>query len=43
MITMAFTNNRFGYASAIAILLLAMTAVIAYGLTALLRRREARL
>jgi len=43
LITMAFTNNRFGYASAIAIFLLALTAAVAYGLTALLRRREARL
>jgi ABC-type sugar transport system permease subunit len=43
LITMAFTNNRFGYASAIAIFLLALTAVVAYGLTAILRRREARL
>jgi ABC-type sugar transport system permease subunit len=43
LVTVAFTNNRFGYASAIAILLLVITAVTAYGLTALLRRREARL
>ena len=43
LITVAFTNNRFGYASAIAIFLLLLTAVSAYGLTALLRRREARL
>ncbi len=43
LVTVAFTNNRFGYASAIAILLLVLTAVTAYGLTALLRRREANL
>lgn len=43
LITVAFTNNRFGYASAIAIFLLLLTAVSAYGLTALLRRREASL
>jgi len=43
LVATAFTNNRFGYASAIAILLFVLTAVTAYGLTALLRRREARL
>ena len=43
LITVAFTNNRFGYASAIAILLLVLTAVTAYAITALLRRREANL
>jgi ABC-type sugar transport system permease subunit len=43
LITVAFTDNRFGYSSAIAILLLVLTAVIAYGVTALLRRREADL
>jgi ABC-type sugar transport system permease subunit len=43
LITVAFTDNRFGYSSAIAILLLALTAVVAYGVTALLRRREANL
>lgn len=41
LIDTAFTNNRFGYASAIAILLLALTAVVAYGTTGLLRKREA--
>jgi len=43
LITVAFTNNRFGYASAIAIFLLVLTAVVAYGVTSLLRRREARI
>ena len=43
LITVAFTTNRFGYASAIAILLLVATTVIAYTLTGLLRRREADL
>jgi ABC-type sugar transport system permease subunit len=43
LIAVAFTNNRFGYSSAIATLLFVLTAVTAYGLTALLRRREARL
>jgi ABC-type sugar transport system permease subunit len=40
LITVAFTTNRFGYASAIAILLLVATTVVAYSLTGLLRRRE---
>jgi len=43
LITVAFTSNRFGYASAIAIFLLVTTVVIAYSLTGLLRRREADL
>jgi ABC-type sugar transport system permease subunit len=43
LITVAFTANRFGYASAIAIFLLVATTVIAYVLTGLLRRREADL
>lgn len=43
LIDVAFTNNRFGYSSAIAMLLLLLTAVISYGGTALLRRREANL
>jgi ABC-type sugar transport system permease subunit len=43
LISEAFTENRFGYSSAIAIFLLIVTAVVAYGLTALLRRREAQL
>jgi ABC-type sugar transport system permease subunit len=43
LITVAFTTNRFGYASAIAIFLLVATTVIAYSLTGLLRRREADL
>ncbi|MCW5238700.1 carbohydrate ABC transporter permease [Verminephrobacter eiseniae] len=43
LIDVAFTSNRFGYASAIAMVLLALTAVVAYGVTYLLRRREAHL
>ena len=43
LIYQAFTVNRFGYSSAIAIFLLIATAVVAYGVTALLRRREAQL
>ena len=43
LINEAFTENRFGYSSAIAIFLLIVTAIVAYGLTALLRRREAEL
>jgi ABC-type sugar transport system permease subunit len=43
LLTVAFTTNRFGYASAIAIFLLVATTVIAYSLTGLLRRREADL
>lgn len=43
LIDEAFTENRFGYSSAIAIFLLIVTAIVAYGLTALLRRREAQL
>ena len=43
LITVAFTANRFGYASAIAIFLLVATTVIAYVVTGLLRRREADL
>ena len=43
LVSVAFTNNRFGYASSIAILLLVLTAGVAYGITALLRRREANL
>ena len=43
LISEAFTENRFGYSSAIAIFLLIVTAIVAYGLTALLRRREAQL
>ncbi|MET7401800.1 sugar ABC transporter permease [Dactylosporangium sp. NPDC005572] len=39
----AFTQNLFGYSSAIAMLLLALTAGIAYTVTFLLRRREVRL
>lgn len=43
LIDVAFNSNRFGYSSAISILLLVLTAVVAYGVTALLRRREAQL
>jgi len=43
LIDTAFTSNRFGYASAIAIMLLALTALVAYSTTGLLRRREAAL
>ena len=43
LVQVAFTDNRFGYASSIAILLLLLTAAVAYGVTALLRRREASL
>ena len=43
LIDVAFTGNRFGYASAIAILLLGLTALISYGTSGLLRRREAYL
>lgn len=43
LIRVAFTENRFGYGSAIAMLLLAVTAIVAFGLTAILRRREVNL
>jgi len=43
LITVAFTSNRFGYASAIAIFLLVLTVVVAYSVTSLLRRRDADL
>jgi ABC-type sugar transport system permease subunit len=43
LIDVAFTGNRFGYASAVAMLLLGLTALISYGTSGLLRRREARL
>ncbi|WP_433887960.1 carbohydrate ABC transporter permease [Streptomyces sp. CA-111067] len=36
----AFTSDRFGYASAIAMFLLALSAVIALSVTSILRRRE---
>ncbi|MFB7288295.1 carbohydrate ABC transporter permease [Actinacidiphila glaucinigra] len=36
----AFTTNRFGYASAVAMFLLALSAVIALSVTSVLRRRE---
>ncbi|MDR1806682.1 MAG: sugar ABC transporter permease [Propionibacteriaceae bacterium] len=43
LIQVAFTGNRFGYGSAIGILLLAITAVTSFVSTGLLRRREAKL
>jgi len=43
LVTVAFTNNRFGYSSAIAMLLLVLTAATAYTVTAILRRREDRI
>ncbi len=43
VVQQAFTSNRFGYSSAIAIVLFIITAVVAYVATALLRRREERI
>ncbi|KRC61463.1 ABC transporter permease [Agromyces sp. Root81] len=43
LVEVAFTENRFGYSSAIAMFLLLLTAVVAYSSTGLLRRREAHL
>lgn len=43
LLEVAFTQNLFGYSSAIAMLLLTLTAGIAYTVTFLLRKREARL
>jgi ABC-type sugar transport system permease subunit len=40
IVKMAFTSDRFGYASAIAMFLLVLSAVIALSTTSLLRRRE---
>ncbi|HWG23266.1 sugar ABC transporter permease [Actinospica sp.] len=40
IINLAFTDDRFGYASAVAMLLLAVSAVVALSVTGLLRRRE---
>ncbi|MGW5349598.1 carbohydrate ABC transporter permease [Streptomyces sp. NPDC004031] len=40
IVKMAFTNDRFGYASSIAMFLLALSAVIALSVTGILRRRE---
>jgi ABC-type sugar transport system permease subunit len=40
IINLAFTDDRFGYASAVAMLLLAVSAIIALSVTCLLRRRE---
>ncbi|MFB7224324.1 carbohydrate ABC transporter permease [Streptomyces sp. NPDC002596] len=43
IIKLAFTENRFGYASAVATMFLALSAVIALSVTNLLRRREVEL
>ncbi|MEZ0067330.1 ABC-type sugar transport system permease subunit [Streptacidiphilus sp. MAP12-20] len=43
IIQLAFTDDRYGYASAVAMLLLAVSAVIALSVTGLLRRREVEL
>jgi ABC-type sugar transport system permease subunit len=40
IISAGFSNDAYGYASAIAIALLVLTAVIALSVTTLLRRRE---
>lgn len=40
IVQMAFTDDRFGYASSIAMFLLALSAVIALSVTSILRRRE---
>ncbi|MFG2045149.1 carbohydrate ABC transporter permease [Dactylosporangium sp. NPDC048998] len=40
IVRLAFTDDRFGYASAVAMLLLFVSAVIALSVTGLLRRRE---
>jgi ABC-type sugar transport system permease subunit len=40
IVELAFTDDRFGYASAVAMLLLVLSAVIALSVTGLLRRRE---
>jgi ABC-type sugar transport system permease subunit len=40
IVRLAFTNDRFGYASAVAMLLLLVSAAIALSVTGLLRRRE---
>jgi ABC-type sugar transport system permease subunit len=40
IINLAFTDDRYGYASAVAMVLLAISAVIALSVTSLLRRRE---
>jgi ABC-type sugar transport system permease subunit len=39
----AFTNNLFGYSSAIAVVLFLLTAIVAFAASALLRRREGQL
>jgi len=40
IVKLAFTDDRFGYASAVAMLLLVVSAVVALSVTAVLRRRE---
>lgn len=43
LIKQAFTDNKFGYSSAIAIFVLILTSAVAYLVTSLLRRRETEL
>ncbi|WP_327232906.1 sugar ABC transporter permease [Streptomyces sp. NBC_01317] len=43
LVTAAFTDNRFGYASSIAMVLLVLTALVSYSATHVLRKREADL
>jgi multiple sugar transport system permease protein len=40
IISVGFSNDAYGYASALAMALLALTAILALSVTALLRRRE---
>jgi ABC-type sugar transport system permease subunit len=40
IVQLAFTDDRYGYASAVAMLLLVLSTAIALSVTALLRRRE---
>jgi ABC-type sugar transport system permease subunit len=40
IISVGFSNDAYGYASAIAMVLLALTAVLALSVTTVLRRRE---
>jgi ABC-type sugar transport system permease subunit len=40
IISVGFSNDAYGYASAIAMVLLVLTAIIALSVTTLLRRRE---
>ena len=43
VIRVAFTNNLVGYSSTIAVVLLALTAIVSFAASTLLRRREARI